>query len=295
MTIYDMLRRSRYAGSAEHADIMKSHLANPDCIKIDVQNVARDVTSAVAASSDLRVLCASLSYAVPPFERTWTESSLPPEIGGRAAGAYWRRFPHENGDKIRSFENNSAPQDFGNGLKVDFTFSAKADYRDYQHKMYAYLGWIEGEAKKIRPEVTAETRPVYATDEDDDDVFHYIDTASSRVHIGADNEKLENQRVAIVGVGGTGSYVLDFVAKTRVAEIRIFDGDSFLMSALMSDLIEEKITPGVGNAVCNAGGKLLKVVELQAKYGRAGDGSPDKVLQLAGPEVTTDNLIAGAA
>ena len=143
--------------------------------------------------------------------------------------AYWiGEHPcHANGGKIRSFENPSNPQDFGNGVKVDFTFSAKADYRDYQQKMQAYLGWIVGEAKKLRPEVRAETHPVYATDEDDDDVFHYIDTASSRVHIGADNEKLESQRIAIVGVGGTGSYVLDFIAKTRVAEIRIFDGDRF--------------------------------------------------------------------
>lgn len=143
--------------------------------------------------------------------------------------AYWMgEHPcHANGEKIRSFENNSKPPDFGKGLKVDFTFSAKADYRDYQQKMQAYLGWIIGEAQKIRPEVTAQTYPVYAPDEEDDDVFHYIDTASSRVHIGADNEKLEDQRVAIIGVGGTGSYVLDFVAKTRVAEIRIFDGDSF--------------------------------------------------------------------
>lgn len=143
--------------------------------------------------------------------------------------AYWMgEHPcHANGEKIRSFENPSPAQDFGNGVKVDFTFSAKADYRDYQQKMQAYLGWIVGEAKKLHPEVKAETRPVYATDDDDDDVFHYIDTASSRVHIGADNEKLEGQHIAIVGIGGTGSYVLDFVAKTRVAEIRIFDGDSF--------------------------------------------------------------------
>ncbi len=143
--------------------------------------------------------------------------------------AYWiGEHPcHANGDKIRTFENSSPPQDFGKGVKVDFTFSAKADYRDYQQKMQAYLGWIVGEARKLRPEVKAETHPVYATDEDDDDVFHYIDTASSRVHIGADNEKLETQRIAIVGVGGTGSYLLDFVAKTRVAEIRIFDGDRF--------------------------------------------------------------------
>lgn len=143
--------------------------------------------------------------------------------------AYWTgEHPcHANGDKIRSFENNSAPQDLGAGVRADFTFSAKADYRDYVHKMLAYLGWIVGEARKIDPQATAQTYPVYATDEEDDDVFHYIDTASSRVHISADNEKLEAQRIAIVGVGGTGSYVLDLVAKTRVAEIRIFDGDSF--------------------------------------------------------------------
>jgi len=35
-------------------------------------------------------------------------------------------------------------------------------------------------------------------------------------------------RIAIVGLGGTGSYVLDFVAKTPVQEIHLFDGDEFL-------------------------------------------------------------------
>lgn len=39
------------------------------------------------------------------------------------------------------------------------------------------------------------------------------------------------------------------------------------MSALMSDLIEGAITPNVANATVNAGGKLLKVVEMQYKYG----------------------------
>ena len=40
-----------------------------------------------------------------------------------------------------------------------------------------------------------------------------------------------------------------------------------LMSGLMSDLIEGRVTAQVGNATCNAGGKLLRVVELQYKYG----------------------------
>lgn len=43
-----------------------------------------------------------------------------------------------------------------------------------------------------------------------------------------------------------------------------------LMSALMSDLVLGAMTPDVGNATCNAGGKLLKVVEMQHKYGPKG-------------------------
>lgn len=47
-----------------------------------------------------------------------------------------------------------------------------------------------------------------------------------------------------------------------------------MMSALMSDVIEGAITPQVANATVNAGGKLLKVVELTLKYGSSNaDGS----------------------
>jgi hypothetical protein len=42
---------------------------------------------------------------------------------------------------------------------------------------------------------------------------------------------------------------------------------SDFMSGLMSDLVEGKVTPQIGNAACNAGGKLLKAVEMQYKYG----------------------------
>ena len=41
------------------------------------------------------------------------------------------------------------------------------------------------------------------------------------------------------------------------------------MGALMSDLIEGRVTPSIGNATCNAGGKMLKVIELEQKYGLA--------------------------
>lgn len=52
------------------------------------------------------------------------------------------------------------------------------------------------------------------------------------------------------------------------------------MSALMGDLVKGAMPPSVGNAVCNAGGKLLKVIELQMKYGkRVGNG--ERVLTLS--------------
>ena len=53
------------------------------------------------------------------------------------------------------------------------------------------------------------------------------------------------------------------------------------MSCLMSDLIEGKVSPQIGNAACNAGGKLLKVVEMQMRYGTTNPTNGEKVLNLA--------------
>jgi len=53
-----------------------------------------------------------------------------------------------------------------------------------------------------------------------------------------------------------------------------------MMSALMSDTIAGRISPQVTNATVNAGGKLLKVVELQLKYGAPGSHGARKELQL---------------
>ncbi len=43
--------------------------------------------------------------------------------------------------------------------------------------------------------------------------------------IGTITGKLKVGAVAIIGLGGTGSYILDFVANTPVREIHLFDGD----------------------------------------------------------------------
>lgn len=142
--------------------------------------------------------------------------------------AYWMGdHPcHNDGSRIAAFQNPSPPQDLGHGVRVDFTFSAKAEYRDYHHQVTTYVGRIVGEACKIEPEATACIFAPIPADEGES-VFKYVDTASSRAGIDAVNERTIGKRIGIVGGGGTGAYILDFVAKTWVAEIHLFDGDVF--------------------------------------------------------------------
>jgi molybdopterin/thiamine biosynthesis adenylyltransferase len=60
-----------------------------------------------------------------------------------------------------------------------------------------------------------------------DSVFKIHDTLSSLAEIGDLSANLKDDVLAIIGLGGTGSYVLDFMIKTPVREIRAFDFDSF--------------------------------------------------------------------
>lgn len=53
------------------------------------------------------------------------------------------------------------------------------------------------------------------------------------------------------------------------------------MSAMMCDVLEERITPVVANAAVNAGGKMLKVIELNMKYGTLNDDGRTRTLTLA--------------
>jgi hypothetical protein len=134
-----------------------------------------------------------------------------------------------NGKPLEHMRHTSGDQVLGLGLTVNHSFSKKPStgYRDYHHKMSTYVAMIESHAQKLDPGVTARTHRFIEGD-DPASPFHYPDTASGRVGITNVMRKLELARVGIFGVGGTGSYVLDLVAKTPVREIAIFDGDTFL-------------------------------------------------------------------
>lgn len=135
---------------------------------------------------------------------------------------------HE-GRPLEHMRHNSGDQVLGPGLTVNHSFSKKPTegYRNYHHKITTYVDMIERHAKEIDPSVTARTHRFVESD-GPDSPFHYPDTASGRVGITNIMRKLVLSRVGIFGVGGTGAYVLDLVAKTPVREIAIFDGDTFL-------------------------------------------------------------------
>jgi tRNA A37 threonylcarbamoyladenosine dehydratase len=78
---------------------------------------------------------------------------------------------------------------------------------------------IEAPAKAIDANVTA--RVFELVEAEEDSVFNYLDTSSSRANIEAVVDKLKQLKIGIIGVGGTGSYVLDLVSKTPVRQIEV--------------------------------------------------------------------------
>lgn len=118
--------------------------------------------------------------------------------------------------------------DLGQGVVIDRSFSNKpaSGYTDYFHKITTYVAILSGPAEALDIGVTARTFKV--RDGEDDSPFLYVDTASSRAGISQITRKLALDRAVIVGLGGTGAYTLDLLAKTPVRRIDLFDGDRFL-------------------------------------------------------------------
>lgn len=138
-------------------------------------------------------------------------------------------FPCKADGSELAFRHPSGTQAVGNGIDNNHTFSLKRTgtdgYLNYYDKVVTYVGMIESQARAIDPTATAKTFRVIPTSEEQSP-FKYFDTATSRAGIGAVSEKLAMPKVGIVGLGGTGSYVLDFLAKTPIKELHLFDGDT---------------------------------------------------------------------
>lgn len=98
-------------------------------------------------------------------------------------------------------------------------------YQDFYEKIESYITLISGPAMELHG-VTPYTFRIMDSDIEDT-VFKINDTLTSRAGISDLSTKFKDDVIAVIGLGGTGAYVLDYLVKTPVREIRAFDLDSF--------------------------------------------------------------------
>jgi hypothetical protein len=139
--------------------------------------------------------------------------------------------PHNaDGGIVTAIQHSTQGQLLHEGLQINHTFSNKFPdrlYGDYFEKITRYINIISSQAEAVDSKFTAKTfKPIESPDPEI--VFHYYDTNSSRAEINIMSSRFAGQKIAIVGLGGTGSYILDHVAKTPVSEIHLYDEDVFL-------------------------------------------------------------------
>ncbi|HVT87717.1 MAG TPA: ThiF family adenylyltransferase [Tepidisphaeraceae bacterium] len=122
-----------------------------------------------------------------------------------------------------------ALSDVSKDVVVQRSFSNKpkatGKFSDFFEKIESYVNIISGPAIELHNADPLTFRVV--ADGKSSSPFKVRDTLTARAEIGDLVSKFKDDVIAIIGVGGTGAYVLDFLVKTPVREIRAFDMDRF--------------------------------------------------------------------
>ena len=103
--------------------------------------------------------------------------------------------------------------------------TAAGRFLDFFEKIQSYTNIISGPAIE-RFNANPYTFRVSDTGPTNE-IFKIHDTMTSRAEISELSAKFSQDIVAVIGLGGTGAYLLDFLVKTPVHEIRAFDLDQF--------------------------------------------------------------------
>ena len=143
--------------------------------------------------------------------------SVPHDLSGKVIGNL--------GGGARTLALSASAKD----VVVQRSFSNKPKiaqkFVDFFEKVESYVGIISGPAMELH-----NVSPLtfgFVENEESDSVFKFHDTLTSRAEITDLSAKFQNDVIAIIGLGGTGGYLLDFMIKTPVKEIRAFDADAY--------------------------------------------------------------------
>lgn len=168
----------------------------------------------------------ALGALVMPLDLNGDVTAQPTDHQAKFVGAH--PCSHE-GIEIEPLRHSTGEYKITETLSAQHNFSNKPSrghFLNFHEKVTHYADIISGPAQLIDKDATPRTRRVVEP-QDENSPFVYLDTNSGRADINAITAKLAVDQIAIVGLGGTGSYVLDFMAKTPARFIHLYDGDVF--------------------------------------------------------------------
>ncbi|MXW48843.1 MAG: hypothetical protein F4X81_11485 [Gammaproteobacteria bacterium] len=131
-------------------------------------------------------------------------------------GAHDGRVYHANGDGIGNFLDGDGKTWSNISIKKGGQGSAEDDASAYElvHRYAKQIVGAVAAAGHTETAFIAKRGP-----------FKIPNTFEARAAVGPMQDRIRGQRIAIIGLGGTGSYVLDLMAKTPVADIHLLDSD----------------------------------------------------------------------
>lgn len=109
--------------------------------------------------------------------------------------------------------------------------------------------------------------------------FKIPNTFEARAAIGPVQNRIRDQRIVIIGLGGTGAYVLDLIAKTPVIEIHLLDSDHVDWHTFM----RAPGAPSTEEIESQRRAPLLKVDYYHSKYAPLREGVHPHAIRVDSP------------
>lgn len=146
--------------------------------------------------------------------------------------AWWRGGrPHNNAKAPLQLGGGEDRITVEHGFVSDRSFSFKLqtdgqnrDYATFQEKVETYLDAITGPALAAYPDATP-YKGIEVKSAAQGTPLRFPDTMSARYEMNDLSFLLRGKKAAIIGLGGTGSFILDFIARTHLERIGLFDDD----------------------------------------------------------------------
>lgn len=139
--------------------------------------------------------------------------------------------PHDQTGRALRLGFAEATVEVAEGFICNLSFSFKLleagqarAYRSFEEKVLTYLDAIVAPAMAAFPEASP-LRGIEVMAARQNSPLRIPDTLSAKYHMNDMSSRLRGKKVAIIGLGGTGSYILDFVARTHLEKIGLFDDD----------------------------------------------------------------------